>query len=215
MLDSGDDQSEPTTARIAPSLRMTFPSPGGCVSGDVVVFIGEVNLGAELAARLVTKPRIQARAKQDTAGLTAKQRRFARQFGSNSGDGDGGGKESLPDIDRCVVRVVVDGAVASTILVDAAASADDNSHSAEVIKTAVTPPYEQNARCTEQPAKAETVAAAADGRTWGDDEAIWRLETRAIDRICTREVFDVHRIFGELARRSSNSGGPVTEYGST
>lgn len=223
LLDNGDDQSETAVTRINPSLRMTFPSPGGRLSGGVVPFIGEVNLGTGLAAKLVSNTKNTSKS-GDMGGLTEEQPRLNPQAGSHSSSNSnrgssvaGSGKPSLPDLDfdRCVVRVIVDGAVASTILVDAAATADDNSdtNSAVAIKTTLTPTYERNVRCSEHPAEAATVAAAAGEGAWADNEVIWRLETRAIDRICTREVFGAHRIYGELAcHDGNNSGGPITGY---
>lgn len=220
LLDNGDDQSETKMTQITPSLSMTFPSPGGRVSGGVVAFIGKINLGAELAARLATKAKNPNKS-PDTKGFAEEQGRLDPQGGghtnSGSGGGGGGGDQTLlPDVDRCVVRVIVDGAVASIIDVDPAAAADDNNQSdpkaTMVIKTALIPAYERNARCSEHPAKTAAVAAAAGEGAWADNEAIWRLETRAIDRICTREAFGAHHIYGELACHSSNSGGPGPGY---
>lgn len=191
------------------------------MSGGIVAFIGEVEFGAELAAILAKKTTTTNKSRESEASMADKRLSDDEAGSHNSGssNGAGGGKPSMPDYDRCVVRVIVDGAVASTIPIDAAAVADNNSFSytkaAVVVETAVTPAYARNVRCSEHPAKAATVSAAADGGAWADNEAIWRLESRAIDRICTRDVFDAHRIYGELACHSGNSGGPVTEYGTS
>lgn len=159
--------------------------------------------------------------------MTAEQRWLR---GDNGSSNDGGGdswygferhndtRPPASGFDRCVVRVVIDDAVASTIPITAAASADDSGTSdttaAMAIKTAVIPNYEQNTRCSEHPAN-PIAAAAAGPDTWTDNDFGWRLETRAIDRVCTRETFGAHRTYGELACRQSTHDGTVGEQDSS
>eukprot|EP00752_Nemacystus_decipiens_P004608 g4207.t1 len=193
--------------RMVPSLRMVFPQPGGRLSGGVVPFSGEITLGAALTASLDA-----ANAKtvhtRDTHPIPAEHRQLRNDIGSSSSPGSGGHKHAVlasSDIDACVVRVIVDDVLVSTVPIDAAKSADDTGSSdAEAtlaIQTAVQPTYESNARCSEHPAK-EAVAAPTEGRgAWPDNEVNWRLEARSVEKICTREVFGPHRIHGELACR--------------
>eukprot|EP00752_Nemacystus_decipiens_P004609 g4208.t1 len=165
--------------RMVPSLRMVFPQPGGRLSGGVVPFSGEITLGAALTASLDA-----ANAKtvhtRDTHPISAEQRQFRNDIGSSSSPGSGEHKHAVlasSDIDACVVRVIVDDVLVSTVPIDAAKSADDTGSSdAEAtlaIQTAVQPTYESNARCSEHPAK-EAVAAPTEGRgAWPDNEVAY------------------------------------------
>lgn len=218
LLEGADEESN---AMMEPSLRMVFPLPGGRVSGGVVTFIGKVTLGAALTARFdsTNSNFVQNRG---TERLPPEQRRLWDDNDSSnrcSGGNCYGFEKHTPtmppgpDFDLCVVRVIVDDAVASIVPIDAETSADENGTSntktTVVIKTAVTPIYENKKRCTEHPAK-EATAAAADRGAWTDDEFIWRLGARAIDTLCTRETFGPHRIHGELACRIINNDGTVS-----
>lgn len=75
MLDSRSKQSETSMVARTPSLRMTFPIPGGRVSGGLVSFIGEVHLGPALPTNLMAKGNIISRS-LGTKRLTADQRRL-------------------------------------------------------------------------------------------------------------------------------------------
>lgn len=217
----GENNPSEMTGRM-PSLRMAFPTPGGRISGGVVYFQGELNLGSILTAQLMAGR--DTSSSRSAEGIAADSPRFddgtyrsrMGRGGGGSGGGDGsfgGMKEAqhtLPDIERCVIRVVVDGVVASTLPVDqafSAAAVQDNSDNGLVvdINTLFVPAYEKRKRCAEHPAKAAT-AAVTGGGGWVGDEDAWRLESRAIDKICTRELFGAHYIHGELACRRALSG---------
>lgn len=125
---------------------------------------------------------------------------------------------SVPELDRCEVRVVVDGAVASTIPIAAAdgSGTGDPTAAAVAIEAIAVPNYEQNPRCTEHPGKS-TEAEAAGSDIWADDDRLgWLVEARSIDRVCARETFGAHRIYGELACRTTsvNDGAVVEQHNS-
>lgn len=122
-----------------------------------------------------------------------------------------------PNFEHCVVHVVVDGAIASTVQVDAPVAAENDGSETDTvvaINTVLVPDYETKPRCTEHPAK-PAAPPAANGGTWANDEVVWRLESRAIDTICTRDTFGPHSIFGELACRSSRGSGEASDHDSS
>lgn len=228
LLELNDKFNENSMMANMPSLRMTSPTPGGRVSGGVVSFKGEVHLGPIVTAKLVANRNTPS--SRSEKGLTTDSPRFdddtyRSTMGSSGCSGDGSFcriKEMLlplPDIARCVVHVIVDDVVASTIPIDSAAAPavqNDGSEDGFVvaINTVLVPAYENRKLCSKHPATAST-AAAAGGGDWANDEVAWHLQTRAIDKICTREMFGAHRIYGELACRSSLMDGDDIEKDSS
>ncbi|CAM9109267.1 unnamed protein product, partial [Ectocarpus sp. 4 AP-2014] len=185
LLGGGNERSG--MVKTPPFLHMKHPIPKGRVSGGVVKFAVEVFLGAALRTSLLA-------AATTNDGSSS----------SGSGYRRAGGDKSLPDYDRCVIRAVVDGMTSSTIPVDTADIFNNDGEAAVVMQTAIIPTYDQNPHCSEHPAK-----ALAGWSAWAQNEDVWRVEARAVDRVCTREAFGAHHIHGELACRRSTS--TVTE----
>ncbi|CAM9184652.1 unnamed protein product [Ectocarpus sp. 12 AP-2014] len=167
-----------------PFLHMKHPIPQGRVSGGVVKFAVEVFLGAALRTSLI-------------AAATFNDGSISSGSGYRRVGGDTGMEPPLSDYDRCVVRAVVDGSISSTIPVDTADVFKNDGEAAVEMQTAIVPTYDHNPHCSEHPAKALA--------GWGANEDVWRLDSRAVDRVCTREAFGAHRIHGELACRRSTS----------
>ncbi|CAM9243873.1 unnamed protein product [Ectocarpus sp. 12 AP-2014] len=170
-----------------PFLHMKHPIPRGRVSGGVVKFAVEVFLGAALRTSLL-------------AAATSNDGSSSSGSGYRRVGGDDGMKPPLSDYDRCVIRAVVDGSISSTIPVDTADVFNNDGEAAVVMQTAIVPTYDQNPHCSEHPAK-----ALAGWSAWAQDEDVWRVDARAVDRVCTREAFGAHHIHGELACRRSTS----------
>lgn len=101
----------------------------------------------------------------------------------------------LPPLERCEVRVAVDGAVTTRVRVKPA----ENNQKQRKVMSAVVPVYKS--RCSEHPAQAATAAAAAGGSegAWGNNQNVWHVEARTVDRVCTSEAFGSHAIHAELA----------------
>ncbi|CAB1099187.1 unnamed protein product [Ectocarpus sp. CCAP 1310/34] len=171
-----------------PFLHMKHPMPQGRVSGGVVKFAVEVFLGAALRTSLL-------------AAATTNDGSSSSGSGYRRVGGDKGMEPPLSDYDRCVIRAVVDGSTSSTIPIDTADVFNNDGETAVVMQTAIIPTYDQNPRCSEHPAK-----ASAGWSAWAQNEDVWRVDARAVDRVCTREAFGAHHIHGELACRRYQHG---------
>ena len=219
LLSMLEGANAPSNERTKPSMRMVFPQALGRTTGEVVTFIGEVNLGTALLTASLDTTNADVPQNRDTERFPAEQ--LGDDIGSSrrcAGDGcigfEGHRRTTPPgpDFDVCVVRVIVDDAVVSTIPIDTAKSADDNENgdaeATVVIETAIRPAYEKKKRCSEHPAKEAAAASSLAARgAWTDSEITWRSEAREIEKICTSETFGSHRIHGELAcRRIINDG---------
>ncbi|CAM9892349.1 unnamed protein product, partial [Ectocarpus fasciculatus] len=179
LLDSGNERSG--MVKTPPFLRMKHPSPQERVSGGVVNVVVEVYLGSALRTSLMAA---------DTTN-----------DGGNSRVGEAKRMEPpLPDYDRCVIRAVVDGSITSSTPVDIADVLKNDGEAAVVIQMDIVPTYDHNPHCSEHPAK-----ALAGWSGWAHEEDVWRLDSRAVDKVCTREAFGAHHIHGELACRHRTS----------
>lgn len=191
LLDGGNERSGMVIT--PPFLHMKHPIPQGRVSGRVVRFAVEVFLGAALRASLMA-------AVTSNDGSSSGVGTGSSGNGNRREGGDKGMKSPIPAYDRCVIRAVVDGSISSTIPVDTADVFNNDGEAAVVIQTAIIPTYDHNHHCSEHPAK-----AFAGWRGWAQNEGAWRLDSRAVDKVCTREAFGAHHIHGELACRRSTS----------
>ncbi|CAM9686307.1 unnamed protein product [Ectocarpus fasciculatus] len=183
LLDGGNERNGMVIT--PPFLRMKHPVPQGRVSGGVVTFVVEVYLGAALRTSLLA------------AATTNDGSSRVGTGSSGAGHGRQGMKPPLPDYDRCVIRAVVDGSISSTMPVDRVDVFSNDGEAAVVMHTAIIPDYDHKPHCSEHPAKALA--------GWSANEDAWRLHSRAMDKVCTREAFGAHHIHSELACRRSTS----------
>ncbi|CBJ29255.1 conserved unknown protein [Ectocarpus siliculosus] len=181
LLDDGNERSG--MVKTPPFLRMKHPSLQERVSGGVVNVVIEVVLGAVLRTSLLAAATTNdgSSSRVDTAGI-------------ESGYRSVGEDKSLADYDRCVIRAVVDGMTSSSTPIDIEDVFNNDGEAAVVMQMDIVPTYDHNPHCSEHPAR-----ALAGWSAWAQDEDVWRLDARAVDRVCTQEAFGAHHIHGELA----------------
>lgn len=198
-----DSRNENETMEKA-SLRITSPRPQGRVSGGILPFIADLHLGLPSTTDSSTTPTAAKGHGSIRQGLTAKQGLDGDSDGSSGSSETSSGARSeltapLSNFAECNVRVVVDGAIASTVSVDVTSAT--NGYNTIAVQTDVIPIYEQNSRCSEHPANA-AIRGAAGGGAWDINEEVWRLQARAVDRVCTRDASGAHHVYSMLACRN-------------
>ena len=98
----------------------------------------------------------------------------------------------LSPLERCEVRVVVDGVEAVRIPLNANETEDN------LAMRAVFPVY--SPRCSEHPLQAAMEEAGGRARGgWDSSEDVFHLESREIERVCTADSFGSHRVHAELS----------------
>lgn len=188
-----------------PSIKVDFPKPGGRVSGRVIPFVADIFLGSRLEERLgVGLSESSASFGSDEEALNQaggqrqpSPRRTTPVLSSDLEGGDGarrrdGGEMRSPreasTLERCELRVVVDGSEVQAIDVPLASYV----HLTQALSIEYAP------RCSEHPAQ-NTVGAMRGDRWWDHDNDAWYLEARTIDGVCTGDMFGSHSMRAELA----------------
>lgn len=172
---------DPASAKTLPSLHVDFPKRGGRVGGSLVPFVAEVSLGATLEARLAevyTAEEVSAR-----AHAYGNERRSEEHQTSWPSSLPG---TSLPPLEGCKLRILVDDVEAALFPVDPSGTT--------TILQAWSPVYAP--RCSKHPE--HDTAVAAGKQWWVSDKDAWYVEARTVDRVCIRDDFSSHRMHAEL-----------------